>query len=167
MYLQAKDANGKNIGGKQAELDFFVHYTDGSSPSEIVSSKLDGKKAKPKIDREHLSQYYNINIDSPDKLRLDLNNRFGGKKSPYGKSETELVVKYTDAKTGKTGEITLSEFRKRASKPSTTAETGEFTTMVRVLAPDDTKLKEGRDIKLGVSREVLFNTIINIIDNNI
>ena len=167
VYLQARDANGKNIGGKQAELDFFVHYPDKSSSSEIVSAKLDGKKAKPKIDREHLGQYYDINIDSPEELRSELNNRFGGKKSPYGKFETDIVVKYTDVKTGKTGETTLREFRKKISKPPTDAETGRLTTTVRVLAPDDTKLKEGRDIKLGVNREVLFNKITSVIDNNL
>ena len=167
VYLQAKDAAGNDIGGQQAELDFFIHYTDNSSPSEIVSAKLDGKKARPKTDREHLSTYYDLKLDTSEALRSDLKNRFGGDRSPYGKTETQIYVKYTDVKTGATSEIPLSEFRKRISEPSRNSETNNLSTTVRVLAPDDTKLKEGRDIKLGVSREVLFNTIIEVVDKKI
>ena len=168
VHLQAKDATGNNLGGQQAELDFFVHYPDKSSPSEIVSAKLNGKRASPKTDRGHLNKYYDIDIDSTNEnLRLDLQSKFGDKDVGAYRTATEVVVKYTNVKTGEIGEIPLSEFRRKTLKPSINPETGSASTTVRVLAPDDTKLKEGRDIKLGASREILFEKITDTIDKRI
>ena len=160
VYLQAKDAAGNNLGGQQSELDFFVHYTDGSSPTEIVSAKLDGKKVKPKTDYGHLSKFYDVNINgTQEELVLYLKNKFGNGTTKAYDSATNVFVKYTDVKTGKTGEIPLSDFRKKIPESSTTK--------VRGLAPDDTIIRKDRDIELGIGQEALLNRIISVIDSKI
>ena len=82
-----------------------------------------------------------------------------GKKSGAYKNATNVVVKYTDVKTGKTGEIPLSDFRKKIPESSTTK--------VRGLAPDDTIIRKDRDIELGIGQEALLNRIISVIDSKI
>lgn len=169
VYLQVKDAAGNDLGGQQSELDFFVHYTDGSSPTEIVSAKLNGKKVQPGRDLGNFSNFYDSNISgTQDNLAKDLNARFSkpGETHIYDNA-ANIVVRYTDVKTGKTGEIFLSEFRNKIPK-SKTPGTDKYSTKVLGLAPNDTTTKKGTEyIKLGIEKKDLFNKIINIIDSNI
>ena len=169
VYLQVKDAAGNDIGGQQSELDFFVHYTDGSSPTEIVSAKLNGKKVQPGRDIGNFSNFYDSNMSGTQAdLAKDLNARFSkpGETHIYDNA-VDIVVRYTDVKTGKTGEISLSEFRNKIPK-SKIPGTDRYSTKVLGLAPDDTTTKKGTDyIKLGIEKKELFNKITNIIDSKI
>ena len=169
VYLQGKDAAGNDLGGQQSELDFFVHYTDGSSPTEIVSAKLNGKKVQPGRDLGNFSNFYDININGTQAdLAKDLNARFSkpGETKIYDNA-TNVVIKYTDVKTGKTGEIPLSEFRNKIPEAKIPG-TDKYSTKVRGLAPNDTTTRKGTDyIELGIEKQALFNKITNIIDSKI
>ena len=169
VHLQAKDAAGNNLGGQQSELDFFVHYADGSSPTEIVSAKLNGKKVQPGRDLSNFSNFYDININgNQTDLAKDLNARFSkpGETKIYDNA-TNVVIRYTDVKTGKTGEIPLSEFRNKIPEAKIPG-TDKYSTKVRGLAPDDTTTRKGTDyIELGIEKQALFNKITTIIDNKI
>ena len=169
VYLQAKDAAGNNLGGQQSEIDFFVHYTDGSSSTEIVSAKLNGKSVDPARDLKNLRKYYAVNLNGTQtELAENLTNVFSKpNQTKVYENATNVVVKYTDVKTGKTGEIPLSEFINKVPEPKI-AGTDKYSTKVRALAPDDTATKKNLDyIKLGVEKEALFNKITSIIDSKI
>jgi hypothetical protein len=94
-----------------------------------------------------------------------LKNRFG---SPIYRNAENVVVKYTDVKTGKTEEIPLSEFRERMPEPpiSKTDPTKHDTEVIGI-APDDTLKPGAKSIKLGIDEKPLLDKIIENIDGGL
>ena len=169
VHLRATDLVGNNVGGMQSELDFFVHYLDNSSRTEIISVKLNGKKINPSRDLSNLKNFYNVKINGIQaELVQDLTNRFSEPdRTNIYNNATHVVVKYQDLKTGQINEIPLSEFRQKIPEPLI-PDSNKYSTKVRGLAPDDTATKKTIDyIKLGINQQDLLDRVINIIDKKL
>jgi hypothetical protein len=165
VHLQAKSKDGKNIGEQQSEIDFLAFSPDGSLSPEIVSTKMNGQQVRPSTDVGNLSNFYKINIsDGNSTLQQDLRGRF---QSPaYGNAEN-IVVKYTDAKTGEMGEISLSEFRKKIPEPVSYIDPEKYDVKVLGMAPDDTLKPGSQSIKLGINQKTLIDKVTKNIDKEL
>jgi hypothetical protein len=164
VHLQAKDKDGKNVGGQQSELDFIAFSNKASLPPEIVSVKLNGQQVEPSKDLKKLDNFYNLNISDGGSLKQDARDRF---KSPVYRNAENFVVKYTDVKTGEVKEIPLSEFRGKIPEPPMNSDSKRHDVKVIGIAPDDTLKATSSSIKLGIDQKPLLEKITGSIDKEL
>ena len=76
--IQFVDAAGKNVRGRQAELDFLVLGT--ATGVDIISAKFKPKQFRPAVDRRHLNHYLTMPFSPPGVVTYAQSN-FGTNKA--------------------------------------------------------------------------------------